>query len=342
MNSQPSVSRRKEAVWHGIFWLVFLYFSLVSFSKGKFQADLHLFTATWILLFIITFYVNYCLVLPRVFNPLNWWKALVGFMAIGGFFILLRYLVEQQLAFLLFGQRNYFSGTPTADYIVDNLYFGTQPIFASTIFWLVVSTIRLAEENKRMIEEQKNTEIKFLKAQINPHFVFNTLNNIYAMVHFKSPKSLPAIEKLSSIMRFTTYQAHRSQIKLKEEINYLEACIELEELRHAEESIVKRNIQVDDMEREIPPYILSPLVENALKHGALSAAEPVELELISNHEILRFVVRNKIGNHKKDEVSGIGLQNLERRLYLLFPGRYKLETVSENGTFIASIEIRWT
>lgn len=160
------------------------------------------------------------------------------------------------------------------------------------------------------------------------------------MVHFQSPESLSAIEKLSSIMRFTTYEAQKEHIALSEELDYIKAYIELEELRHYENNIVKWQSGIKDEKQRIAPYILSPLIENALKHGAYSEKDPIEINIISDDKSLNFEVINSIGNKKTDKLGGIGLDNLKNRLDMLYHGKYKLETTRLENKFKASIQIQ--
>lgn len=339
---QSALSVRKEIVLHLVFWLVWIYFTqLVIDEQGIRFASLDLFSFTWFITYIITFYFNYLFVLPKVFHPFRWTKAVAGLIGIFLFFATLRYFIEQFLTVQLFGVQNYHPGTGTIYYIYDNLFFAARPVILSSAFWLIVLLVRVLDYNKYIIEEQKNTEIKFLKAQINPHFVFNTLNNIYSMVHFQSPNALPAIEKLSHIMRFTTYEAPRNLIRLSEELNYMEAYIELEELRHYETAFVKWERNIGSEHREIPPYLLSPLVENALKHGTYSAADPIAVRLVSDDQHLVFEVVNRIGRQKKDKLGGIGLDNLRTRLHILYPGNHSLHTTEKDGVFSAHLEIRF-
>src|SRR5690606_26596851 len=132
-----------------------------------------------------------------------------------------------------------------------------------------------------------------------------------------------------------TYLAQRDLIKLEDELQYIHAYIELEELRHYEKSFVKWDMVSMRKDLEIPPYILSPLVENALKHGAYSEADPLQISLQADAEVLRFEVRNKIGKQKKDKIGGIGLDNLESRLKILYPDKHLLQAGKVEDMFIA-------
>ena len=338
---KSSISVKKELIIHLIFWLIWMYYSLIIIGDHGFQVvDVDLFYGTGMVVYVITFYLHYLFVLPRVFKPFKWKKAIMGFLISFLFFASLRYLIEEVLTLYFLNVRNYYPGTNLAYYFYDNLVYSFQPIILSTALWLIIFLVRTLDYNNYIMQEQKNMEIKFLKSQINPHFIFNTLNNIYSMVHFQSPNALSAIEKLSNIMRFTTYEAQKSMIRLSEELNYMHAYIELEELRHYEKSFVSWELNIKDENMEIPPYMLSPFIENALKHGAYSEENPVVISLFCDEKQIRFKVKNKIGQQKKDQLGGIGLQNLRNRLEILYPGKHQLNTHQEDEVFIATLEIQ--
>lgn len=335
-----SISFKKELIIHLVFWLIWTYYTiLIIDNKALFIGNMRLFFVTGNIIYILTFYVNYLFVLPRVFKPFRWQKTLIGFVVIFLFFSLSRYLTEEVITLHFFGQRNYLPQTSILYYLYDNLFYSSKPIILSTVLWVVIFLIRTLEYNQLILEENKNTEIKFLKAQINPHFVFNTLNNIYSMVYFKSDKSLPAIEKLSQIMQFTTYEAQKEKILLSGELNYIQAYIELEKLRHQEESFIELDIETISENMEIPPYILSPLVENALKHGVMSDQTPIRIDLKVDEKKLVFRVSNEIGTQKKDKLGGIGLENLKKRLEIYYPDTHALDITTKDNRFTAKLEI---
>ncbi|RXM49708.1 MULTISPECIES: sensor histidine kinase [unclassified Chryseobacterium] len=333
------LNKKTEAGLHILFWLLTLYFMLVGKPLSFEMPELDLFFKTYAIVFVLTFYFNYMIVMPRIFKDFEWIKLLAGIIITYLFFTLTRFVIEQVLTDWWLGQVNY-TNPVLGSYLMDNLAYSSKPIIFSSFLWLIVHVIRLLEYNKVILEEQKNTEIKFLKAQINPHFIFNTLNNIYSMVHFQSPESLSAIEKLSNIMRFTTYEAQKEHIALSEELDYIKAYIELEELRHYENNIVKWQSGIKDEKQRIAPYILSPLIENALKHGAYSEKDPIEININSDDKSLNFEVINSIGNKKTDKLGGIGLDNLKNRLDMLYHGKYKLETIRLDNKFKAFIQIQ--
>lgn len=343
MQYKSQLSTKKEILIHLVFWVVTAYFTLIKFKNAQLEiVPLTIFEKTWALVFVAAFYFNYLLVLPRVVQRFSWKKAAVGLFSNLLFFILLRYVVEEVLVFQLTGDRNYAGATPLWYYAFDNLYFSSLPIILSTFFWLIIFAIRLYAYNQFIIEEKTNAEIKFLKAQINPHFIFNTLNNIYSMVYFQSPKSLPAIEKLSSIMRFTTYESQKEKIKLADELNYIQSYIELEALRHEQENFVQLSTDIKDPHIFIPPYILSPFVENALKHGQVAETTPIHIQLQATVQQLTFTVRNTIGQQKKDKLGGIGLENVKKRLLIYYPSQHELTITNSNNIFTIQLHIQLT
>lgn len=341
-----NLTLRKEMVIHLFFWLLLAYFTFFRIDRSSpsyfsvVRPDL--FEVSWFLVFISSFYFIYLLVMPRVFDSFSWERVLVGLLSSYIFFVGIRFLIEEVLLEILFGVSNYLEGTPGIYYLYDNLYYSTFPLIPGVLLWLIVFLIRLLEYNNFIVEENRNTEVKFLKAQLNPHFMFNTLNNIYSLVYFQSEKALPAIEKLSGIMRFTTYESQKEKISLEAEISYFQSYIELEQLRQQGGSFVQVELDIEDLQVQIPPLLLSPLVENALKHGCVTRKEaPVEIHLEQRANRLRFRVFNLIGNKKKDNLGGIGLENLKKRLVIYFPGEHDLRLKQENGTFIAELEIHF-
>jgi LytS/YehU family sensor histidine kinase len=273
-----------------------------------------------------------------VFKSFQWKRFFAGVLVSYLFFTALRWLLEQEISKVLFHRINYINPT-FFNYMEDNLHYSSMSVILSSLLWFVIYFIRLLEYNQVILEESKNTEIKFLKAQINPHFIFNTLNNIYSMVYFQSDKSLMAIEKLSQIMRFTTYESQKEKIKLADEIDYIKAYIELEELRHQDSAFIDFRIETENSSEEIPPYILSPLIENALKHGITSNEKPILIELRLEDKKLNFKVVNDIAVQKKDKLGGIGLNNLRKRLEIHYPQKHQIKVVNQNNQFTAELEI---
>jgi LytS/YehU family sensor histidine kinase len=211
-----------------------------------------------------------------------------------------------------------------------------RSVFISGFFIVISSLIKFAvdwfgnERVQRQLEsEKKDMEIQFLKSQLNPHFLFNSLNNIYSLAYQKSDKTADAVLKLSEIMRYMIYESNDSWVSLSKEIEYVKSFIELQKLRFKDGAAVELTINGEIDDQPIVPLILISFVENAFKHGvANDPNDPIKINLIANQKILHFSITNKKNNFNKDEMGGVGLNNVERRLQLLYPERYKLNIVN--------------
>lgn len=143
-------------------------------------------------------------------------------------------------------------------------------------------------------------------------------------------------------MRFTTYESQKEKIKLADELNYIQSYIELEALRHEQENFVQLSTDIKDPHIFIPPYILSPFVENALKHGQVAETTPIHIQLQATVQQLTFTVRNTIGQQKKDKLGGIGLENVKKRLLIYYPSQHELTITNSNNIFTIQLHIQLT
>lgn len=200
-----------------------------------------------------------------------------------------------------------------------------------------------AEKKKQEIETEKlATELSFLKSQINPHFLFNTLNNIYSLALIKSDKTADAVLKLSAIMRYVISETKRYTVPLDKEIEFVKHYIELQRVRLTDKVTIHFDIEGDTAMMEVPPLILIPFVENAFKYG-ISTKEPsiIHFDITVKGRTLSFFSQNHIFpvSLGSEENTGIGLKNTKRRLELLYPGRHELKAKPENNNFIVKLTL---
>jgi LytS/YehU family sensor histidine kinase len=211
------------------------------------------------------------------------------------------------------------------EYFLIALVYSCFFIFLSTILKFIVDWFRNEKIKSTLENEKLISELAFLKSQINPHFLFNSLNNIYSLAYQKSDKTPEAVLKLSEIMRYMLYESNENTVKLDDEIRYLENYIELQKLRFKDKTYIKFEIDGDTENKKITPLVLISFVENAFKHGLATDKEnPITIVLNVTADKLFFQVINKKSNLNKDETGGIGLQNVKRRLDLLYKGEYRL------------------
>lgn len=210
------------------------------------------------------------------------------------------------------------------------------------LIWDKSQTDKLLQEKQ---EESLKTELSFLRSQISPHFIFNILNNMVALARMKSDQLEPTIMKLSNLMQYMLYETDEEKVLLATEIEYLRSYIDLQQQRFG--SKVKVNVCLDVKEDwlSIEPMMLIPFVENAFKHGVGIIKDPeINIQLKTNGRQLLFEVSNKYNDAEtlevKDKTSGIGLQNVSRRLNLLYGNQHELIIRRENDWFNISLKLK--
>lgn len=189
-------------------------------------------------------------------------------------------------------------------------------------------------------KEKTETELKYLKGQINPHFLFNTLNNIYALARKGSEQTAESILRLSKMMRFILYEASNQQIQLKDELALIQDYIKLEELRYTSRLEVTYSESIDDPEQRIAPLLLIHFVENAFKHGVSESRSEsfIKVNIELTKKILRAtVVNSKPAETKKNGVS-IGMENVKKQLNILYP-QHKLDVRDEAQRYAVELVI---
>jgi len=194
---------------------------------------------------------------------------------------------------------------------------------------------------KTLKSEKAKAELSLLKTQINPHFFFNTLNNLYALTVKNSKQAPEVILKLSDMMRYTIYEGKKDVVLLKDEITYLENYIDLHKIRYHKSVAIEFEHAIEDGDT-IAPLLFIILLENALKHGVESLMQDafVKMNLISNTKEIHFTITNNFEPNEISTVKGIGLENLKHRLSLIYPKRHELKITEKGNIFTADLKIK--
>ena len=288
---------------------------------------------------VLTVALAHFMVFRPYFHRRPRWKLLVAIVSLLVFFILFRYLVEEILFPRFLGYGNYYSHITFRYYVIDNVYFGLIRIFIGFVLFLFDEMFRNLQKQAALRELNRKAELNFLQAQMNPHFLFNSLNNLYSLALDKHPGTADAILKLGDMMRYVTYQ--REELTgLGKELAYINNLLAIEQLRHDRPLQTVISVSPDTVAAKIPPLLLVPLVENALKHGDLSdPAQPFRLEITKEKNWLRIILLNKI-SESPAEKGGIGLTNLRRRLSLLYlPHQYFFSTNTSDDVFKVELKL---
>lgn len=280
------------------------------------------------------------LVFRRYYYAKPRWKLVLGIVVLLLAFILFRYCIEELLFPALFGEGNYNPGTTFRFYFFDNIYYGSIRVFIGFVLFLLDELIRSRKQQAALKQQQQLAELRFLEAQMNPHFLFNSLNNIYALALDKHPETANAVLKLSDMMRYVTYERGQ-QASLEKEMSYIHTMLSIEQLRHDYKLQYQLITSPEAMACRLSPLLLIPLVENALKHGDLSDPTcPLEINLRKEGPRLNILIRNKKTELPLSKKGGLGLPNLRQRLALSFrPEEYVFLIEENQQTFTVNLQL---
>ena len=201
-----------------------------------------------------------------------------------------------------------------------------------------------AKREQQLIKEKLQSELNFLRAQTHPHFLFNTLNSIYALARKQDPETPRVVMQLSKLLRYMLHECKENYVTLEQEWKVVLDYVELEKIRYGQRVAVTCTTQVSNMQASVAPLLLLPLVENAFKHGAGNnrGITTITILLEEQEGMLKFEVKNNVEATPEPsvETSGIGLSNVKRQLELLYP-KHTFESFRNNGTFTTLIAFNW-
>lgn len=226
--------------------------------------------------------------------------------------------------------------------LASQMAFSTGSVFFFAIIRHTYKYIQLQRAEQQLRIEKQAAELNYLRAQTNPHFLFNTLNNIYSLARDKSDLAPESILRLSKILRFMLYETGGDFISIEQELKIIDDYIALEKLRYDESLHVNFNYDIEDMKQALPPLLLMPLVENAFKHGVSETRNQpfVDIHLSIRNRRLLFVVKNSTEKFPGEEgvKENIGLSNLRRQLELLYSG-YTLTVHQSDLVFTTTLKV---
>lgn len=334
------------AVIHIICWVVVILVGIISFYNRfnvlPISPDHYIRTS----FNIAIFYFNYSLLVPKLL--LN--RKIILYVVVSFAFIAFSIYFYQNIlpegAFKpeLVGRR------PVIDGLPPRPKGGRGFFLFVTIFLLftVSASVKLVaewyknEKLKTLIKTEKiSTELSFLKAQLNPHFLFNSLNSIYSLANKKADNTTDAIITLSELMRYMIYEADKEFVKLESEIDYIKNYISLQTLRLKDSSGVRFNVH-GNLDHDIEPLLLISFIENAFKYGTdYTGKTNINIKITIEHEELLLEISNYISlKEKNNPNSGIGIQNIRKRLNLLYPNSHNLKIEEADSLFTVELLLK--
>ncbi|HWZ03217.1 MAG TPA: sensor histidine kinase [Mucilaginibacter sp.] len=332
---------RLQVFWHVFIWLALMaFFLFIAHNGAKYNTtDLLIIFLLYPLINISLFYLNYLVLIPRFLN-----KKKYGYYALAIVITLLVYGMGKYGVASIFKEnilmREKQHTVTFSEYFIATLFTGLLFLILSAalkfaIDWFLNERIQKDLENQRL-----SAELAFLKSQINPHFLFNSLNSIYSLAYQRSETTPEAILKLSEIMRYMLYECNDNKVDLEKELQYLQNYIDLQKIRFAGKAYIDYKISGTVDGQQIVPLLLITFIENAFKHGvANNPLTPIRLLIDVDEAHLHLYIQNKKHNNNVDASGGIGLNNVKRRLNLLYPGKYNLDIQDEENTYTVELSL---
>lgn len=345
------MQRKKLILFHVLFWVIVYLKGNVLFltSQGlsvKFQS-LNILSAEFAItmgylsITMLAFYGAYMIVkkilvqrkfIPAVLYVLLLLVSLIAFRAFIEFAIFKPFLNYNNYPANSSALWKYFIPN-VIFYYWDFVIYGTALAFF--MHWLSVERARREQESLT-----KTAQLSFLQSQINPHFLFNTINDIYALSLKKSDKTPGALMQLSGLLRYALYDNKDPLVPLHKELNYIRNYLELQRTGYDNIFYVDFETEGEPDRWQVPPMILLPFVENACKHGVTNDCEhPVVIRLKTDFHKLLFQVTNRVRLVEKDSEGGIGIGNIQKRLELLYPDHHQLHIKAEQDSFSIELQI---
>jgi hypothetical protein len=328
-------------------WFI-LYFLFTQFNRDLQYYVLNIEMRWWwespfdiLLSGLLSFYLQsllaYLLIL-LTYPKYGLWRSLAFLTLLFPILIATRYFIQEIVAKSITGHGNYHPDTDLKSYFIDNIYFSSIYLFFSVMYFFVRYTKHQEREKTALVQLQYSAELGFLRSQINPHFLFNSLNTTYSLVHSHSDKALRSIELLSHLTRRMLYE-QKDYNPLDSELESLKEYIELQKLRFDPECFIELKTQVVPGIL-IPGQILIPLAENAFKHGNFSdKLNPVQINIHVDNAYTIIQFRNLKNHQQQHTQGGVGLNNVKRRLELLFGKNHSFSINNTTDTFAVNIKI---
>lgn len=287
--------------------------------------------------FFVLTYVAYWVFLPKFLITGQTRKLLSGIALLWGGFLGGYFWIKWLLVDVFDLEMTLLQNGPIGIVLLVSLF----AIVVGSLFRILTQWFKDAYEKAELERQGLRSELALLKHQLNPHFLFNSLNNIDALIHAGSPNASAALNRLSEMMRYVVYDSEREVVSLEDEMAYIENYIDLQKLRLRHPEVVEYEVVGEVGEQQIAPMLFISFIENAFKHSALQAGGPgcVQVRFEIQPGSVRFRCMNKVGAVNKDSNSGIGLENIHKRLDLIYKDRYELAIDRSESEFSVYLDL---
>lgn len=332
----------RRPVYHGLFWIMLYGIMLWSnYSKSGDVRTAIVDEAIHLLFYMILVYVNLLYLIPN-------YLARHGFIYFG--LVLAMCAIVTPIIVLVFYLKYFYLPNSRAGIVEGQLLMFLGNLFVtilSTVLRVIMDWWHYQTEKQTLLTQSMQSELRFLKSQINPHFLFNTLNNLYALTLKKSEKAPEIVLKLSEIMRYMLYECNERRVLLSKEVQYIHNYLDLERLRQPKDADIRFTTEGHISEQMVAPLLFVPFLENSFKHGLnthIQGGGFVRLNLRVSGEDLEFFIENskveRLPRQDHPRSGGIGLTNVRHRLQLLYPENHTLLVQNEPHRYAVTLYLK--
>ncbi|WP_452225008.1 sensor histidine kinase [Lacinutrix chionoecetis] len=291
--------------------------------------------------FFSIYAINYFLICPRSISKKKFHLFALAVIGLIFLFSGIRYFLEEVVIYNITGKHNYYNASRRfLYYTFDNSFYAVKAILFSTTLYLLFEYIDNQKRIHQLQLEHKKAELSFLKSQLEPHFLFNTLNSFYTDLVDTQPKTAKDIHRLSELLRYVTYEAQHDFMPLDKEIKFIEDYIYFYQKRFEDYLFLDYSIEGLVANQQIPSLMLIHFIENVFKHGVTNKKEhPAKINIHITEEDISITTENLVSSSEKYSNKGIGKENLERRLAAIFICDYKIEYSQNDTIFKAYLKL---
>ncbi|NER14203.1 GHKL domain-containing protein [Leptobacterium flavescens] len=338
------LNNHNALLFNGVLWSVSFVILLFIFSKGRTPLKIdYIYTLSFLSSLVIPVLINLYILIPRLLKKEKYWWFIFAFAV--------NLIVFSQLQVLFFEP---LIDTLFPDYFFISYHSDTRLITIFSIFLVTTSLIKLSEDwfhfnrNENLELKKKNLHIEAqlssLRSQINPHFLFNSLNVIYSLAIDGKNETKDAIVQLSDILRYVIYDADAERVTIEDELLLLKNYIEFQKFRVHGFQNIKLKLDIEDDQYKLYPMLLLPLVENSYKHGVKGDPEDtfINIEITQKNEAFSFKIENNNTEQVYDvdnEYSGVGLENIRKNLRIIYPGKHQFDIEDTEDKFTVNLKL---
>ncbi|WP_268125116.1 sensor histidine kinase [Roseivirga pacifica] len=348
INFEKLLFHTPRLLWHVLFWVIYIsFFAIVYGSFEENYGKFFLIQLTDALVQVPAVYIALYVLMPKYLFKEKFGQFFVYLVLLILLFSMLAWFEYLYIQHPIFWPQDSFQ-SPLIN--VGKILKYTTKIYPVVVLAVVAKWFKYwyieQKRTQQLAEDKLEAELKFLKAQVHPHFLFNTLNNLYALTLKQSKEAPEMVLKLSELLNYMLYECNADKVQLKKELELVQDYIALEKVRYGDRLNVSFNVQGNTASIELSPLLILPFVENAFKHGVSEELDEswVSIELELKEKSLTLKVENSKSNNGNHEdrfayKQGIGLKNVKRRLELLYPEKHDLNILDSSDSYLVVLKL---